>query len=53
MQHGKKLVSTYESGNSYKNRAKAVYPRMMTHNSYDLERDIVQPIKDFVTNNRD
>ena len=46
--HGKKLARTYEEGNDYKNMARKVYPRRMTHNNFDLDEDIIKPIKDFL-----
>ena len=28
--------------------ASKVYPRRMTHNNFDLDEDIIRPIKDFI-----
>ena len=28
--------------------ARKVYPRRMTHNNFDLDMDIIKPIKDFL-----
>jgi hypothetical protein len=28
--------------------AKTVYPRRMTHNSFDIEEDIARPIRNFL-----
>jgi hypothetical protein len=48
VEHGKNLVYVYEKENSYKNVAKTVYPKRMTHNNFNIERDIIQPITSFI-----
>lgn len=42
--HGKNLVNVYESESPYKISAMKVYPRRMSHNNYDIKKDIIAPI---------
>lgn len=46
--HGKSLVSTYEQHGKFPKTASKVYPRRMTHNNFDLKRDIIVPISTFL-----
>ena len=48
VQHGKNLVFVYEKENAYKNVAKTVFPKRMTHNNFNIDRDIIQPIVSFI-----
>jgi len=47
--HGKNLVKTYENENAYKNVARKVYPHRMSHNSFDMDGDIIRPMKNFIS----
>jgi predicted esterase len=46
--HGKNLAHIYETENQYNKLATKVYPRRMTHNSFDIKKDIIAPILQFL-----
>jgi predicted esterase len=48
--HGKNLVRVFEQENPCRITAAKVYPRRMTHNSYDMRKDIINPILEFLKN---
>lgn len=48
VQHGKHLIEVYEEKNAYKNVAVRHYPKRMSHNNFDMEEDILAPIRKFI-----
>jgi hypothetical protein len=46
--HGKNLISVYENENQCKISATKVFPRLMTHNNFNIKQDIIGPITRFM-----